>query len=175
MFVVLYYHGRLLRSENPKGMVNIDQSVSPILDAHSENSNIWKKRKQPKKDNACFICKQEGHFARKCPKSSSNKLKACIEIQDFVDNCSVIDSQDELLDVYILTDASLFDDESIPDVSQKMNIFYDSESEHELHYSDESSSEDYIEEFSEDSSEDTFSVSTAKLKNSTSVLNSLPP
>lgn len=81
-----------------------------------------KKRKQPKRDNACFICKQEGHFARKCPKSLSSELKACIKFEDFVDNWSVVDSQDEVSNVYILTDASLSDNESIPDISQKMNV-----------------------------------------------------
>lgn len=120
-----------------------------------------KKRRQPKRDNACFICEQEGDFARKCPKSSSNKLKACIEIDDFVHNLSMVDSQDEVSDVYILNDASLSDTESIPDTCQKMNICYDCfepENENELHFNDEFSSDEYTDETSECISNDDVSI-----------------
>jgi len=103
-------------------------------------------------------------------------LKACIELEDFVDNWSVVESQDEVSDIYILTDASLSDTESIPDMSQKMNICYgewESEpSDQELHYSDESESEDYTEEYSNNSSIET--VTIADIKESISILNSLP-
>jgi len=132
-----------------------------------------KKRKQPKRDNACFICKQEGHFARKCPKSSSNKLKACFEIEDFADDWSVVDSNDEVSDVYILTET---DEDSPNDVSQKMNVCYDDEcsdyEEEEHHYSDETDLEDYTEEYSSSSNE---TVTSKDSKNSTPVLNSLSP
>lgn len=74
-----------------------------------------KKWRQPKRDNACFICKQEWNFARKCPKSSSNKLKAFFEIDEFADDWS---------DVYILTDASPSNTDSLNEVSQKMNVCY---------------------------------------------------
>ena len=72
-----------------------------------------KKRKQPRKNNWCFICKEEGHFAKKCHNSSSNKLKACFETDEFIEDWSVVDSQDEVSDVYILTDASVSDNESV--------------------------------------------------------------
>ena len=104
-------------------------------------------------------------------------MKACIEFDDFVDNWSVVDSQDEVSDIYILTDASLSDTESIPDISQKMNICYGEwegePSDQELHYSDESESEDYTKEYSDHSSVET--VTIADIKDSFSVLNSLHP
>jgi len=104
-------------------------------------------------------------------------LKACIEFDDFVDNWSVVDSQDEVFDVYILTDASVSDNESVVDVSQKMNICYgewESEpSEQELQYNDDYESDDYTEEYSDDSSVET--VSSIDSKNITPVLNSLSP
>lgn len=134
-----------------------------------------KKRKQPKRDNACFICKQEGHFARKCPKSSSNKLKACFEIDEFADQWSVVDSNDEVSDVYISTNASLSHTESLnDDVSQKMNVCYSDcefEEEDERHYSDETDTEDFTEEDLDNSSDET--VTIPHLKNSFPSLNSL--
>ena len=107
----------------------------------------------------------------------------CIEIDDLVDNLSIVDSQDEVLDVYILTDASLSDNESFPDTCQKMNIcsdFSDPGNETDLHFSEEFSSDDYTDETSEYISNDTLSIvpslSTDRgTKNSQPVLNSLPP
>lgn len=45
-----------------------------------------KKISKPRNNNCCFICKKEGHFARKCPNNSSIKLKACIDIEEFQDD-----------------------------------------------------------------------------------------
>jgi len=143
-----------------------------------------KKRRNPKRDNACFVCKQEGHYARKCPKNAPSKLKACVDIEDFVDNWSVVDSQDEVSDVYILTDASLSENEEEFELSQKMNICddcSDSDFFKENHYSEEESSEEDTEETydisSEDVSieEDASSDSSQTEQNSTSVLDSLQP
>jgi len=80
-----------------------------------------KKRKNPRNNNCCFICKQEGHFARKCPNNSSSKLKAHVDIQEFQDDWSLVVLDDEVSDVYILTEASDEEDSS-PPLVQKMNI-----------------------------------------------------
>jgi len=97
-----------------------------------------KKRKKPRNNNCCFICKKEGHFACKCHNSSSSKLKTCFEIEEFKDDCSVVDSEDEVFDVYILTEAS--EDEGNVEASvQKMNVCNycsDDDISKELHYSD---------------------------------------
>ena len=92
----------------------------------------------------------------------------------------MVDSNDEVSDVYILTDASLSDTDSQKDVSQKMNVCYsdcDSEpsefEEEERHYSDETDTEDFTEEESEHSSSET--VTLTDTKNPSSSLNSLPP
>jgi len=45
-----------------------------------------KKRTKPINNSCCFICKKEGHFARKCPQKSSSKLKACVDIEEFQDD-----------------------------------------------------------------------------------------
>jgi len=92
----------------------------------------------------------------------------------------VVDSNDEVSDIYILTDASLSDTDSLKDVSQKMNVCYsdcDSEpsefEEEENHYSDETDREDFTEEDSDNSSSETAAI--ADSKNSCPSLNSLPP
>jgi len=79
-----------------------------------------KKRTKPRNNNCCFICKKEGHFARKCPQKSSSKLKAHVDIEEFQDDWSVVESDDEISDVYILIEVSDCEDES--DNVQKMNI-----------------------------------------------------
>lgn len=77
-----------------------------------KNFRFLKERRQPRKNNnCCFVCKQEGHFARRCPNSSSNKFKACVDIEEFLDDWSVVESQEDLSDVYILIDASLTEEE----------------------------------------------------------------
>nr|AXB54821.1 polyprotein [Pinus nigra virus 1] len=99
-----------------------------------------KKRNAPRNNNCCFICKKEGHFARKCPQKSSSKLKACVDIEEFQDDWSVVESDEEVSDVYILTEAS--DNEEENHV-QKMNICSncsDDDFSSERHYSEIESS-----------------------------------
>jgi len=69
-----------------------------------------------------FICKKKGHFAAKCHKSTSSKLKKCMEMGEFVDNCSVEDSEDECSNLYILSKTEDTTEEEGLDTSQKMNI-----------------------------------------------------
>jgi len=49
-------------------------------------------------------------------------LKACVDIEEFLDDWSVVESHEDLSDVYILIDASLTEDEESPEFAQKMNI-----------------------------------------------------
>jgi len=127
-----------------------------------------KKRNKPRNNNCCFICKQEGHFARKCPQKSSSKLKACVDIEEFQDDWSVVESDDEISDVYILTEVSDCEDDH--EFVQKMNICpSSSDFSSDQHYSDiESSSEEEITSETEDDSDDesasTLSVKTDKGK-----------
>lgn len=72
-------------------------------------------------------------------------MKACVDIEDFCDDWSVVQSEEEPLDVYMLIDASLSKDEELVSSVQKMNICYDcstnefsiQDEEEELHYSEE--------------------------------------
>lgn len=80
---------------------------------------VLKKTSKPRNNNCCFICKKEGHFARKCPQNSSSKLKACIDIEEFQDDWSIVESKDDISDVYILTKISDAEEE---ECVQKMNI-----------------------------------------------------
>lgn len=90
----------------------------------------------------------------------------------------MVDSNDEVSDVYILTDASLSDTDSLNEVSQKINVCYSDcdsepsefEKEDECHYSDEIDTEDFTEEYSDNSSSET--VIIADSKNSCPSLNS---
>ena len=45
-------------------------------------------------------------MARKCPNNSSSKLKACIDIEEFQDVWSIVESEDDISYVYILTEIS---------------------------------------------------------------------
>ena len=81
-----------------------------------------KRRNAPVKYGCCFICKKKGHFAAKCPKNTSSKLKKCMEMDEFVDNWSVVDSEDECFDVYILSETEDTVAEEGIDTSQKTNI-----------------------------------------------------
>jgi len=45
-------------------------------------------------------------LARKCPNNSSSKLKACIDIEEFQDVWSIVESEDDISYVYILTEIS---------------------------------------------------------------------
>ena len=59
------------------------------------------------KRNRCFICKEQGHFTAKCPKCLSSKLKACFEREEFQDDCSIVDIEDNVSKVYIVTDSEI--------------------------------------------------------------------
>lgn len=133
-----------------------------------------KKRTQPPNNHYCFIYKKEGHSARKCPQKSSSKLKAYVDIQEFQDDWSVVESDDEISDVYILTEVSDDEDNNV----QKMNICQsctDSDFSSEQHYSDEEIYSDIeltseTEEDSKDDSESAKSVIEDKGKRPVSPL-----
>lgn len=140
---------------------------------------LKRRNNQKPKNNCCFICKQEGHFARKCPKSSSNKLKACVDIEEFVDSWSMVKSQDDISEVYVLTDASSEEEDEKLQSSQKMNRCYYSDdylycseeltSETEKEYDDQDDEEDNFSEFSEKSSQTTVNIQSNDASSSQSV------
>lgn len=141
MLVERYCHGCLFRRRNQKkkfGRFKPKKISNPKRPFRK--FKFKKKRNRPRNKNCCFICKQEGHCARKCPNSSSSKLKSYFEIEEFKVDWSIVCSEDDVSDVYILTDAS---EEENNEIVQKMNICkYCSEDEsfeeeEELHYSDE--------------------------------------
>lgn len=120
------------------------------------------------KDGYCFNCKKKGHFVAKCPKNTSSKLKKCMEMDEFVDNWSVVDSEDECSNVYILSETEDTVEEEGLDTSQKMNIYIgldceiESESETISEYSQIDFSE--IDDISEESDEEEKDAELATIK-----------
>jgi len=68
-------------------------------------------------------------------------LKACVDIEEFCDYSSVVNSEEETSDVYMPTDASLTEEEEMMNYVQKMNSCLDCSNdefleEEDLHYSE---------------------------------------
>lgn len=137
-----------------------------------------KKRTKPRNNNCCFICKKEGHFARKCPRNSSSKRKACIDIEEFHEDWSVVDSDDDVSDVYILTEISDVEAEEEENV-QKMNFCqscFDDDFSEENHYSEEESDTDYevTSETSDDLDDESASAVSLSVKQGKQPVSQLP-